>query len=136
MNGILHNARYAKLRRKVGKIEFYIRKITKTKEFLNSTALPIKNQCHIFFQKVIEVLDVQSFWIQSLNNIYSLICIKLSLVVRNMGIAIARNQYTFAIKSPIIYHQRLFRASEEWIHTPLAGFISIPPTRFDINVIT
>ena len=134
--GIEYNGRYTKLSRKVGKVNLDVSKIIKAKEFLNSTTLLIKHQCHIFFQKVIQIFDIQQFFIAALNHVYSLIRIKLSVVVRNMGITIASDQYTFTIKRPKIYSRRLFGAREEWITAIRTCFIRISFTSLNVDVIT
>ena len=131
-----NNGRYTKLGRKIGKVNLDVSKIIKAKEFLNGTTLLIKHQCHIFFQKVIQILDIQQFFIAALNHVYSLIRIKLSVVVRNMGITIASDQYTFTIKRPEIYSRRLFGAREKWITAIGTCFICIPFTGLNVDVIT
>lgn len=131
-----HNARYAKLRRQVGKSNLDISKIVKTKELLNSTTLPIKHQCHVFFQKIVEVLDIQRPLITALNHIHSLIGIKLSFVIRNMWITISCDQHTFTIKRPIVYARQFFCACKKRIDTVGIGGIRIHSPGFYCNVIS
>ena len=136
MIATLHNARYAKLRRQVGKCNLDASKIVKTKELLNSAALPIKHQCHVFFQKVVQILDVQQAVVAALNHIYSLIRIELAIVVRHMWIAIPSNQHTFAIKSPLVYARCLFCACKERIDAVGISGIRIHSSSFNGNVIS
>ena len=136
MTATLHNARYAKLRRQVGECNLDASKIVKTKELLNGTTLPIKHQCHIFFQKIVQVLCIQKAIVAALNHIYSLIRIKLPFVIGNMWITVSCDQHTFAIKRPIVYARRFFCACKEWIDAIGFSGIRIHSPCFNCDVIS
>ena len=131
-----HNARYAKLGRQVGGRDLDASKIVKTEELLNSAALFIKHQCHVFLQKVIQILDIQQVVVSALNHIHSLIRIKLPFVVRNMWVAISGNQYAFAIKGPTVYTRLFFCTCKERIDAVGISGIRIHSPRFNCNVIS
>lgn len=132
----LQNARYTKLGVAVGKVQFCIGKITKTKEFFNSTMLFVHRMSHIFFEKVIKKFSREFVTINAFNHIHTLICIKLSVVVGNIGSAISGNQYTFTIESPRIDMRNLPSTGEKRILPIWFGRIRIKPSSTDLNVIT
>ena len=65
MNGVLHNARYAKLRRKVGKIEFIIKKAlyVASWHFCTLARFKIIIDEIICREKIIEIPWMALFWI-------------------------------------------------------------------------
>ena len=124
----LYNARYAKLGWQVGKRYFYPRKIREAKELLNSAMLFIYGKCHVFLKEVIKVFGRKPAWIVTLNNVHSLIRIKLPAIIRHMRRTVSCNKYTFAIERPIAYSRCFFCASEERIFSANDCRIRIQPT--------
>ena len=130
------NARYAKLRWQVGKRHFDLRKIREAKELLNSTMLSINGECHIFLKEVVKIFGGKSALIGTLNNIHSLVCIKLAFIIRHVRGAVPCDQYAFTIESPIIYSRGFFCASEKRIFSVSGCSICIKPASTDTNAIS
>ena len=130
----LHNARYAKLGWQVGKRYFYPSKIREAKELLNSAMLFIYGKCHVFLKEVIKVFGRKPAWIVTLNNVHSLIRIKLPVIIRHMRCAVPCNKYTFAVERPGIDARNLPRTCKEWIFPIGLCCIRIQPSRANTDV--